>query len=282
MNWTFTLVDKIGTAVEGEMFLDTVTQGAFVGLGADVLVLDNDQHEIKFVPTDSTYNTYITIIPAGYGDSILTGDPEITIIFQEITDFEPICNFSILPLACSSDVLVLYTVAASIAPTLTWNFGDGSVVEITTLNYLVHKYQSFNTYTITLNVEICHDEVLIDEDGCPCRNTSIQTYSPVAEEVNIIGDVHYYEIPIDYFYRGNCCQDLKINLTIYVNGIDEGTSYGGITLSSTAIDELDVAISFNVDFTILSIPVVDQFVIKGDSINEACNQFAIPLVFNTL
>lgn len=285
MNWTFILKDKTGNDITGETFLDGVSQGAFNG--TDTLSLDNDQHEIIFVPDQilfdgewiDAFNTYTNIIPAGWGDSI--NDLEsILIIFQAVDDFEPICQFEILKLTCSSDVLVLYTVAPSASVNLTWNFGDGTPSELVTVFYLVHKYQTFGDFVINLNVEICHNEVQVDEDGCPCRNTSIYTENPIAEEITVVGDVHTYQVSIDYFYRGNCCQDAKILLTIYVNGTDEGTSYGGLTLITTAIDENDNVISFSNDLSVITPPNDTQFVVKGISDNTACNNFAIPLIFD--
>ena len=290
MNWTFTLVDTVGTAITGEAFFDGVSQGAFSG--SSVLALDNTQHTITFIPDQveidsvltTVYNTYSTIIPAGYGDSILSGDPEITIIFQEVTDYEPICNFSILTLKCSTDVLVLYTVAPSTTVNLTWNFGDGTPSETTSLNYLIHKYQSFGDFTINLNIEICHSDVEIDEDGCPCRNTSVYSEAPVAEAITVLGDVTSYEVSIDYFYRGNCCQDESIPISIFVNGGDQGTTYGGLTLITLSINEGDNVIIFENDMSIItpaSPPLSDpQIVVKGVSTNINCNEFAIPLIFD--
>jgi hypothetical protein len=286
MNWVFTLVDKNGTPIDGETFLDGVSQGAFSG--TDTLALDDNQHEIIFVPDQQlidsvltdVYNTYTNIIPTGYGDSII-GDPEITIIFQELTDFEPICAFEILRLACNTDILVLYTVASSVTPRLLWNYGDGVAEEFYGILYAVHKYQSFGEFTVTLLVTLCHDDIETDEDGCPCRTTIIYSEAPVAVEVTVVGDVHYYQVSIDNFYRGNCCQDGKIPLAIYVNGVNEGTSYGGLTLITTFIDEIDNVINFSNDLSIVApVPIDTQFVVKGDSANPSCNTFAIPLVFD--
>lgn len=105
---TITFEDKFGNQLDGEVFLNNVSQGSTTA-GSIILADFTSTVLLQYVPNNANFRTY-TMTFVGHADDIWNN---FTVITTEISDQEPKSNFIVVTNICQSRVEVYLTSASA-------------------------------------------------------------------------------------------------------------------------------------------------------------------------
>lgn len=281
MDLLINLQDTTGNPIDGYVTISGISYGSTTSGAIIISPIPSSELYIEVIPNDSNLASYSGYIPFIFAATSLS-DISLTITFLELNNFDftfiPSITegFEIIKAKCSSAVLVVPTIAASINLAYEWNWGDGE--PISNGSYATHSYLYTGTYNIGMKFTVCNDGAVPNVDFCPCPPHSIFTETVVVP-VEVLPGVFEYNIPIVNNFS-TCCVPNPVAIAIFADGVNQGTNFGGISLQTTTVDDTTTDITYWIDTSVVSGVSASTFAIQPSVVNsEACN-FSIPMVFD--
>jgi hypothetical protein len=96
--------NKLQTPIDGEVYLDNISAGTTVG-GSIILSEFTTTQELKFIPTDSNYRTYVNVF-TGNSDDVWN---DFTIKITRLDDADPLAHYLVVQNICGTKVSVYLT-----------------------------------------------------------------------------------------------------------------------------------------------------------------------------